>query len=153
MLYILLSIFLYLADQVTKKEVDKRIPLGKSISLIERKLYVTNVRNTGAMMGLFSKNRKWLMGLSFLSVMVWGDQVLRTMRRVGNSRLLKTAAALMSAGAAGNLTNRIKDRYVTDFIYFDHKNAPIFNLADLFILIGSILYMVKSFMTGDQNKA
>lgn len=149
--YILMSIILFLADQISKKQANKKIPLGKRIALFDRRLYLTNVRNTGAVMGLFSKNRRCLMGMTFLSLAVWGEILIQAVTRDQDSRLLKTAVAMMSAGAAGNLTNRVKDRYVTDFIHFNHRYAPVFNLADLFILIGSVMYMTKGLMIKKQN--
>ena len=46
-------------------------------------------------------------------------------------------------GALGNFIDRIKNKNITDFIYVKYKKAPIFNLADIFLVISPILIFFK----------
>lgn len=45
----------------------------------------------------------------------------------------------MTAGAAGNTIDRLVFGYVTDFLYFELINFPIFNIADCYITICAFL--------------
>lgn len=62
-----------------------------------------------------------------------------------SSILGTTALGLLFGGATGNLTDRIRLGYVTDFIYFrlwDDVYWPAFNIADSAITIGVIALTV-----------
>jgi signal peptidase II len=48
----------------------------------------------------------------------------------------------MLAGALGNLYDRIVYRYVIDFIYFSLINFPVFNVADIYVTCGLILFVL-----------
>lgn len=49
---------------------------------------------------------------------------------------------LMLAGALGNLVDRICYRYVIDFIYFSLINFPVFNVADIYVTCGIIVFVL-----------
>ncbi|MDO9535217.1 MAG: signal peptidase II [Bacillota bacterium] len=42
-------------------------------------------------------------------------------------------------GALGNLIDRIRLNYVTDFLDFTLINYPIFNFADVFVVLGVVV--------------
>ena len=46
------------------------------------------------------------------------------------------------AGALGNFIDRISLKYVVDFIYFELIDFPIFNLADTYLTVSSILLLI-----------
>jgi signal peptidase II len=58
-----------------------------------------------------------------------------------------TAAALLIAGIAGNLTDRLWVGYVIDFLRFDLKFMmwPSFNIADSCVVCAAILLAASSF--------
>ena len=58
---------------------------------------------------------------------------------------LKLPLDFILAGGATNLIDRLVKGSVTDFLQFRIRSfkSPIFNLADLFILIGSIVLLCK----------
>ena len=58
---------------------------------------------------------------------------------------IRTALALQLGGAVGNLIDRIRQGYVTDFINF--KFFPVFNVADSAVTVGvAILLITLVFM-------
>lgn len=62
--------------------------------------------------------------------------------------------ALIASGALGNLIDRIMRGYVVDYVMWYHKSFvwPIFNLADVFTLIGAgLLFIVLFFFTKDDG--
>ena len=46
------------------------------------------------------------------------------------------------AGAAGNCIDRVMQQYVVDFLYFKLINFPIFNVADIYVTVGTLLLAV-----------
>jgi signal peptidase II len=57
-------------------------------------------------------------------------------------RLLNSAISYLSliiGGALGNLIDRIRLNYVIDYFDFTLINYPIFNVADVFVVCGTIL--------------
>ena len=50
--------------------------------------------------------------------------------------------ALLSAGIAGNLHERIVFGYVRDYIQLNFVNFPVFNISDILINIGVLVLVV-----------
>ena len=59
---------------------------------------------------------------------------------------------MIIGGALGNLIDRIFRGYVVDFISFTifNKEMAIFNIADILITIGIVLYVID--LIGDKNE-
>ena len=55
-------------------------------------------------------------------------------------KLYTSGVILMIAGAIGNFIDRLAFQKVTDFIRFDFIQFPIFNIADICLVIGVILF-------------
>ena len=49
---------------------------------------------------------------------------------------------LFLAGALGNFIDRVRFHYVIDFFYFKLINFPIFNVADIYVVAGAVLFVV-----------
>ncbi len=61
-----------------------------------------------------------------------------------DERLKRIAFAMIAGGALGNLIDRVRDGAVTDFVrwrFHDHR-WPIFNVADVALLVGVVLLLV-----------
>lgn len=58
--------------------------------------------------------------------------------------MLKVGYSFFIGGGISNTIDRIKDGYVTDFIYFKIKKFPVFNIADFFIFGGFLIVLMKS---------
>ena len=57
-------------------------------------------------------------------------------------RTFRAAAVLIVAGGVGNLIDRIRLRYVVDFLYFKLIDFPIFNVADICVCVGAALLFI-----------
>ena len=55
---------------------------------------------------------------------------------------LKVILLLFVAGAIGNLIDRICQNYVVDFFYFKLIDFPIFNVADIYVTVAAIMFIV-----------
>lgn len=52
---------------------------------------------------------------------------------------------LLVSGAVGNMIDRLSQGYVVDFLYFKLINFPIFNIADCYVVVSTILLMILFF--------
>ena len=55
---------------------------------------------------------------------------------------IRIVAVLIIAGAIGNMIDRVVHQYVIDFFYFKLINFPIFNVADIYVVVACILFIL-----------
>ena len=53
---------------------------------------------------------------------------------------LRLSLTLIFTGGLGNFIDRLKRGYVVDYIYFNIRKAPVFNLSDFYIIGGAIMF-------------
>lgn len=127
-------------DQLSKYLVETRIPLYSywtPIPALEGLFRFTHTANTGAVFGLFQGTGIFFAGLA---IVVAGAIIYFNLTLPGRQRLLRLALGLQLGGALGNLVDRLRLGHVTDFI--DIGPWYIFNLADLAIVSGVILFAI-----------
>ena len=56
--------------------------------------------------------------------------------------ILYILGGFLAGGAVGNMIDRIRLGYVVDFIYFCLIDFPIFNVADMCIVVSVILFAI-----------
>ena len=49
---------------------------------------------------------------------------------------------MITAGALGNMIDRVAKGYVVDFFYFKLINFPIFNVADIYVTTATALLLI-----------
>jgi signal peptidase II len=141
-LYLLLSAALFGVDQWLKNWVVGALANG-SIPLIPSLLRLTYVENRGAAFGIFQGQRNLLMLLAGVIILVACWALL-----FGKIRLPieKLSAALIIAGGAGNLCDRILRGYVVDYLDINEWFVfPMFNFADCCVVAGAILLGISVF--------
>ncbi len=135
--FILLIIAL---DQLTKILVFNQLKEKASIVLIDNFLELTYVENRGAAFGIL-QNQKLLFFI--ITILVLGFLFHYLYKNISTmSTLLKFTLALIIAGAIGNFIDRLFRGYVIDFIFvrfWGYYDFPVFNVADISIVIGAIL--------------
>jgi len=123
-------------DRIVKYWVQQSLPLNQSVPVIEPVLYWTYIKNQGAAFGFFQGMNGFLM---LCAALVIGGALIYIMSRRPRPAMV-TSLALVTAGACGNLIDRILFGGVIDYI--DIKVWPIFNLADMAIVVGSLLIIL-----------
>lgn len=122
-------------DQLTKLWVVRTLDPGDTRPLIDGWLHLSHVRNTGAAFGLL----RGLGGVLALAALAGAVAfVVVIIRRP--APLVGVAAALIAGGALGNLSDRVTRGSVVDFL--DLRFWPSFNVADMAISIGAILFLI-----------
>lgn len=57
-------------------------------------------------------------------------------------RALNILLVIFTAGAIGNLIDRMVNNYVVDFCYFKLINFPIFNVADIYVTVAAFFFII-----------
>lgn len=98
------------------------------------------VKNTGAAFSILQNSRELLIILSMIALVLLALHVINNLKSIS----LKPCffIALLSAGIAGNLHERIVFGYVRDFFQLNFVNFPVFNISDIFINVGVIVLIV-----------
>lgn len=122
-------------DQLTKKLVVKSVTEKGDISVIDKVFRITFVKNTGAAWGLFKDGTVILSIFSLIVLAIVVFLYFRLDWNIKRQRPLIILSIFVSAGAIGNLIDRIFLRYVIDFLYFELINFPVFNVADCYITV------------------
>lgn len=134
---LILGIILILFDQTGKILVNCFVE--KDISIIPNDiLSVTKVNNEGIAFGL---NKQNLINI-FLSIIVLifvFNYIIKQKERMTN--LIIVYLTLIISGGISNVLDRIFKGAVFDFIKIG--DFPVFNFADMFIVIGWVLFLIN----------
>ena len=126
------------ADQATKALVRANLELGDRDGVFPG-VELVHVRNRGVAFGLFADGGLVLVVIGVVSVLALLAFFVTHSRRP----LVWLPTGLLLGGAAGNLIDRMRQGFVTDFI--DLPLWPAFNIADISITIGvlTLLYVLE----------
>jgi signal peptidase II len=154
--YLAIAGGVFLIDQTTKAWAARRLRFEGDFPVIHNFLNFAYAQNTGVAFSMFDEGGdagRW--GLSVVAF-VAGVLVLYFFWRTPRSddRILG-ALALLLAGIAGNVTDRLRLGFVIDFIdvQFGSWHYPTFNIADSAICIGAVLLIVDLFLSKKKKAA
>ena len=135
--FLLIALLIVAADQLSKIWI-RSYPEGQAI--FETGFFrIIHTHNTGAAFGLFQGHSFALTVVALVTIAVILLYALFIYRRfpILDNRLGKSALGLVLGGAVGNLIDRLRFGYVTDFI--DFGVWPAFNIADSAVTVGVIM--------------
>ena len=140
--FILSSAVLVIIDQLTKNIALNTLCDNEPIVLIDGILELTYVENRGAAFGIL-QNR--LIFFCILTVIVFFVifTYLYKLKLNQHYLLIYFSLILIFSGAVGNFIDRLKNKYVVDFIYFKLIDFPVFNFADICITIGCTILILS----------
>ena len=127
-----------LADQLTKTWIRANLATGQSFFDIGF-FQIVNVHNTGAIFGILKEYTPTLAVVSIIGIIVILLLVFLLQSRWSfiDNMLVRSGIGLVMGGTIGNLIDRLRLGYVTDFI--DFKVWPAFNIADSAVTVGAII--------------
>ncbi|MES3037170.1 MAG: signal peptidase II [Bdellovibrionota bacterium] len=146
LLWLSISGFFLSLDQLTKLYVHLEFKLSESMAIIPNYFNLTYVRNYGAAFGVFGQAHPMFRDAFFLIIPPIALIVIFFLLRktaVTETKQI-VALSLVFGGALGNYIDRLKYRYVIDFIdfhYHDKLSWPAFNIADACIVVGICLLL------------
>ena len=139
--YVSLIIIALLAavDQATKVlALNLLKPVG-SAEFLPGILGFRYVENTGAVFGSFSDSTV-LLSIITAAVILAGLALL--IKDKFPNRIYLVCAVLIIAGGTGNLYDRVFRGFVVDFFEFRFIDFAVFNVADIFVTVGSLVLIV-----------
>ncbi|MCQ2751545.1 MAG: signal peptidase II [Coriobacteriales bacterium] len=138
-LYATVSILLILADRATKLWAVNNVDSVTLKAFVDGLASFILVKNEGAAFGMGAGRHTLFITIAvvvIVIIVVW----LLVKRHHGLLEVL--SLSLISAGAIGNVIDRIQYGYVVDFIKFDFINFPVFNFADICVCVGVFLFII-----------
>ncbi len=140
--YLFASFGIYMVDQSSKAWAVRALRFGSERTIVRGFLDFVYTENPGIAFGQLQEGgsfgRWFFVVLAIAAAVAVLYYFLRTSR---NDDRILGACALLLAGIAGNLTDRVRLGYVIDFIVV-HAGSwhwPTFNIADASISIGALL--------------
>ena len=154
---VLISGLLVALDQLVKVYVHTHFHLGESVIVIPNFFNLTYVRNFGAAFGFLAESHPSFREIFFLSMPPIALLIILGILRGVKDDDTKQIIALSSifGGAIGNSIDRMRFRYVIDFLDFHLYNRwswPAFNIADMAIVGGVALLLLLMFLENKKNK-
>ncbi len=138
MIYYFSIIIMVFLDQIAKHFAQVKLLKVSTLPLIKDVLHLTYVENTGAAFSIFKDKQVFLIGIT---IMVGVFIVLLLLKAIKTNEILvyRISLLLILGGAIGNIIDRVRLHYVIDFIDFRIINFAIFNIADIFVVVGTLL--------------
>ena len=132
LLPILIILAIIIVDQITKyMTVSMLMPL-------------TYVENRGAAFGTMMGGRWFFVALTVIVVVAGGIYYSKIYNK-NESKIASLALVLVAGGAIGNCIDRLFRGYVVDMLSFNFfgYSFPVFNFADICVVIGAVLLVVS----------
>lgn len=137
-------------DRTTKHLIETRVAEWEAIPVIDGFFRIVHTRNTGVAFSLFAEQGAGggavvLTVITAALTLLMAALLWQACQTAREHWTLPAALALILAGAAGNLYDRVAWGSVTDFLDF-HAGAyhwPAFNVADSAITCGAALLLVN----------
>ena len=153
--YLFAALAVFLADQASKAWALRRLRSGEVVRVFDGLLHFSYAENPGIAFGRLQEGGefgRWLLvalaGLAVVGLLLYFFRTKRT-----DDRILG-AIALLLAGVAGNLCDRVRLGHVIDFIdvFIGSYQWPTFNVADAAICTGAALLAIDLLLEGRRER-
>ncbi len=151
MLVFLIGLAILFLDQLTKQAIRAEFVYGESRPVVEGFFNLVYVRNDGAAWNMLAGHGIILI---LISVAVLVALVVFRKHFLEDGLFHRVLMGLMIGGIAGNLIDRIRFGWVTDFLdfQFGSYHYPSFNVADSAICVAVGLYIIFNLLEQKESK-
>ncbi|AUI66620.1 MULTISPECIES: signal peptidase II [Glaesserella] len=149
-----LSAVVLIIDLLTKYIVVQRFELYESVNVLPI-FNLTYVRNYGAAFSFLADHSGWQKYFFLgLAIVISIALVIMLSKNKTELKLQNASYALIIGGAIGNAIDRAYNGYVIDFLdfYWDIYHYPVFNIADVSIVMGAGLLILESILDHRKSK-
>ena len=151
---ILICIAMIVVDQVTKIIAFHHLKPVGSIEIIQSVFSLTFVENRGAAFGILQGARWFFVIMTVLVVIGLIMYYIKLPREGKVYTWLRVSLVMILAGAIGNFIDRFRQGYVIDFFHATFIDFPVFNIADIYLVCGTILLSILTifFVKDEKNE-
>ena len=141
--FIILTIIIFYLDRISKEKVIENF--NDSVFYFNDYVNIDLIWNNGIGFGLLSTNSSLIYNL--VTLIIGLVIVFLTYIFCVSEKTDKLIYSIIIGGALGNFSDRIIYKAVPDFIdlHFDNFHWFTFNVADIFITSGIIIFILRSF--------
>ncbi|MEZ4813295.1 MAG: signal peptidase II [Caldisericia bacterium] len=136
-------------DQLSKIIVSHALKLGQSSPLIPGVVSAVKVHNYGTIWGLAQGSNMIFAGLAIVIITL----IVVFTPMIVKDKWTSITIGMILGGAVGNLLDRITRGFVVDFIHVDFIDFPVFNVADMGIVVAAILLVIIMFFMESKSIA
>lgn len=161
--YIMTLVSLFAADNMIKHYVEACGEQQTERVILGGRLCIKKYHNTGAMLNIGDKSSQLVAVLSLVFSAFMSGIFAATLTTKG-SVLLKSGLALLLGGAYSNTYDRLKRKYVVDYVSFrlphtENKvlkklkgmfESVVFNISDFGIIIGAMLIVASEMLKNEE---
>ena len=152
MLYSIIGILVIIFDQLVKYWVDENINyLNPSIELIPNVLSLVRVQNDGAAFSFLQGGgaRIWFVALTAIFAIL---VVIALATNFISGRFGRWCLVFITAGGLSNMIDRVRFGYVIDMFKIELFDFAVFNVADIFITVFCIAFILYILFGGEKEK-
>lgn len=145
----IISFIVLLFDQLIKIIINNSFYYGKLAPIIPNFFYITKVYNDGAAWSVFRGKQIFLIIIAILALIV----LIKYEDSFANKKRTMIGFGLIYGGLFGNLIDRLFLNHVVDYfkVILGTYEFPIFNLADVTIVVGFVLLLFAIYKGEDKN--
>ena len=138
MIIYIFSLIIVLIDFIIKLFIKNNFIVNESIEVINNFFYITYCKNYGVAWSLLS-GKQIIPIIIAIIVLIYLFFEIKKRKKLAKFDII--GYSLLTGGIIGNLIDRIFCGYVIDYLdfYIFNYNYPVFNFADICIVIGVIL--------------
>lgn len=147
---IILAIVLVVGDLLTKLLIDINYDLFESRVIIPNILNFTYVHNAGASFSMLEGQQTLFYIITPIAFIGFTYYFVSHHQE---NRWANVAIVMILSGIVGNFYDRIKFQYVRDFIEIKFIKFPIWNVADMALVVGTIIFVIYLLSTIKEEMA
>ncbi len=160
LLLVISLMVLLVIDQYTKYLTVTHLEVSESKEFINGFLRFTYVQNRGASFGMLQGRRTGFIILTciVLPIMIYYYLKISVIMNVCSEvikkwhfSMLNFGLMLMIIGSIGNFIDRVRLSYVIDFLDVEFIDFPVFNMADCYITVGTIVLLIIMIIMGEKE--
>ena len=142
--FLIIVLFIFSIDRYSKIQIIKNF--GENTFYINDFINYDLIWNTGIGFGIFSSNSQLIYNL--FSCLIFLVIIFLIFYLIRSSKKEKLIFSIIIGGAVGNFYDRLVYKAVPDFIdiHFENFHWFTFNVADIFITLGVMIYLFKGFL-------
>ena len=128
-------------DQLSKYRALTSLKDSNAYVLIDNVLEFYYIVNTGSSWGMLAGQKALILFISAVIIALCAFLIIKSPDDIKYIPF-NISLSMIIAGGIGNGIDRIRFSYVIDFIYFKVINFPVFNVADIFVTCGAVMFIL-----------